>query len=164
MADQRELTRREARRRRAAARLAKFERSKLVCQRVDDAMRRARQILSDRDFVRTMQEHSHSSLPRCLLTPSTLPNDHELTQAEMDKTTLEFVVAWSFFYPTFNNPAIASYLEKVAPRFTLDMKDAFIALVVEGPFPHVLSGHRGRRHPVPYHAPSDEPQKNAKFK
>ena len=64
----------------------------------------------------------------------------------LDEVSLQFVVAWTFIFPLLSNPEAVKFLEKAYPGFVLEMKDTFISLVTEGPFPCALSDFRGRRH------------------
>jgi hypothetical protein len=73
-------------------------------------------------------------------------NQNLSTQQHLDRISLEFVVAWKFLYPLLHNAEAKSYLENAWPGFISDLKDAFIALVIDGPFPRAMSGHRGRKH------------------
>ena len=70
----------------------------------------------------------------------------------LDDVSLQFAILWTFFFPLFDYAVIARCLEDTWPGFILEMKDAFIAIVVKGPFPHVLSGHKGRYHGAHYYA------------
>jgi hypothetical protein len=53
---------------------------------------------------------------------------------------LEFSVVWNFFFPLFANTAITEHLGRASPDPVSELKDTFIALVVEGPFPHMMNG------------------------
>jgi hypothetical protein len=59
---------------------------------------------------------------------------------------LEFTVAWKFLYPFFSDGRATAHIEAASPGFIAAMKDTFIAMVIDGPFPHAMSGHRGRKH------------------
>jgi hypothetical protein len=54
---------------------------------------------------------------------------------EIANQAIQLTVAWPFLFPLLESEAIAKHLEDCWPAFVLDTKDAFIALVVDGPFP-----------------------------
>jgi hypothetical protein len=78
------------------------------------------------------------------------PPDHEavnvLTASEgnFSDCALDFVVAWKFFAPLLSNSALVIHLDTHWPGFTLELRDVFISLVADGPFPYQPIG-RGRR-------------------
>jgi hypothetical protein len=59
----------------------------------------------------------------------------QVTAAEQFRdATIEFIFAWNFLYPLFAKPAVARYLDRSWPGFMLEMKDAFISTMMDGPF------------------------------
>lgn len=145
MSDKRELTRAEMRRQRAIARDVVLQRMNAICERLEIIVAKVRMVLIDKTFREILRSEGVHSIPRILSanTPVGVEGD------SLDRS-LEFVVAWTLLYPMFNKPEIATHLDKAWPGFILQMKDTFIAIVVEGPFPHSLSGHRGRRRGANY--------------
>ncbi len=156
MADKREMTRATARQRRALARTAAGEKAKAVCDRVASAVNKARWVLAEKSFADILRSQGVQTLPRCLLLKNAsihvIGGNSVSDKDKLSEVSLEFAIAWTFLFPLFDNPAIAGHLEKTWPGFILELKDAFITLVVEGPFPHTMSGHRGRRHGTNYHS------------
>jgi hypothetical protein len=155
MTDTREMTRSEMRRRRTLERTDACERATAVCERVALVLSKARRILVDRRFAEILHSQGVQSLPLSLTADDGAPRRDGGKPApakdRLDKVSLEFAIAWTFLFPMFAKPVIANHLEEAWPGFILEMKDVFITLVVEGPFPHVMSGHRGRRHGAYYH-------------
>ena len=145
----RETSRAEARRRRALVRTAASEKANRVCACVVNVLGRARLILADKEFRALLREQGIQTLPSCLsrnsemrrIADATLKSERE----RLDEISLEFVVVWKCFFPLLREPAIEIRLERTWPGFILQLKDTFIALVTEGPFPHAISGHVGNR-------------------
>ena len=152
MIDRREITRSETRRRRATARNAVADKTKAVAELQANALARAREVLADTTVIELLHRHGVHQIPR-VLSPSAIhqidARPDALDSPNVD-CSLEFVVAWALLFPLFKEPDISSYLDTTWPGFILQMKDAFIAIVVEGPFPYAISGYRGRRHTAIY--------------
>uniref|UniRef100_UPI00195358B5 hypothetical protein n=1 Tax=Klebsiella michiganensis TaxID=1134687 RepID=UPI00195358B5 len=55
-------------------------------------------------------------------------------------SSLNFMIAWSFLFPLFSNTHIALHLRRNSPDLIAEMKDAFILLVINGPFPEACCG------------------------
>jgi hypothetical protein len=148
MTNYRESSRREARRKRALVRLVDHQRAQALGERVNLALRNARSAISDKRFVDLLRSHGIQNVPVPLAPASgrsALSPPYNLAEA-----SLEFAIVWSFFFPLFANTAIAEYLRNGRPGLVSELKDTFIALVIEGPFPHMMSGHTGRRHQGEY--------------
>lgn len=58
--------------------------------------------------------------------------------------SLGFVIAWSFLFPLFSNSRIALQIDHCSPNLIGEIKDAFIMLVINGPFPEACC-NRGFR-------------------
>ena len=69
--------------------------------------------------------------------PQSPRNNRSSTAAnkQLEEASLRFVIAWAFLFPLFAKPNIKLYLQRNWPGFIDEMKDAFIGLVMEGPFP-----------------------------
>lgn len=143
----------ETRERNARTRKAAFETANRVRETAARALSTAQLVVADPGFAERLCSAGIETVP-VFLVPQTRDADADRGRVpgngKLDRVSLQFVVVWRFFYPLFSNSEVIAYLEKSWPGFAQDMKDAFIALVVEGPFPHAMSGHRGRRHGTAY--------------
>jgi hypothetical protein len=133
----------EARQRKAAAQ--KIVLDKIATARLGGtrAVEKARLILADGGFVDLLCAQGIQTLPRCLVERRDFPAHGEKgpsVQEGNQADSLDFVVAWAFMFPLFSKPEILNYLEAMWPGFIMEMKDAFIAQVIEGPFPYAMSG------------------------
>lgn len=138
---------RAARRRRALLRKEAVKRAQAVKERLADVVTNARAALADAGFRSLLRSHGTTSFPAPLLKAKRSKKaDSVGHQKRANEVSLDFLIAWSFFFPLFANREIVTFLKTNRPGFIEAMKDAFIAIVIEGPFPHVLSGHRGARH------------------
>jgi hypothetical protein len=148
MADQRKITRARAKLRTASAMQAAEEQAGIRYARIAAALGTVRCILSDGAFVDLVRAHGVQSLPRPLVREDA--PDHEtgtaLTSSEghLSDCALDFAVAWRFFAPLLTNAALVAHLDRRWPGFTLEVRDVFISLVADGPFPYQHLG-RGRR-------------------
>jgi hypothetical protein len=148
MADQRKITRAQAKLRTASARRSAEEQAGLRYARIAALLNTARAILADGVFINLARAHGVQSLPQPLAMQD--EPDHEtgnaLTSSEADFSdcALDFAITWRFFAPLLRNPAIVIHLDTRWPGFTLEVRDVFISLVSDGPFPYQHLG-RGRR-------------------
>lgn len=126
MTKHRELTRRQARVRRALFKSSAERKAKDNRQRARRILDLAQAILSDRGFSARLTEHGVLSVPSRL---------SQLLVGDDIDCSLDFLIAWNFFYPLLRQPGISHHLENGWPGFIADLKDTFIALVVDGPFP-----------------------------
>jgi hypothetical protein len=145
----REESRFERRSRRMLARQEAMQTINKNCDRVTNVLNSVRTALTDGAFVDLLHAQGVRTLPRPLVEAGIRAHrtcSHLTAGKEhLHEASLDFVIAWTFFFPLFSNSTIATHMDRVWPGFILELKDAFIALVVEGPFPHAMSGHRGRR-------------------
>ena len=149
MMDRRDASRWEMRHQRAQEKVKALAKTSAATERASSAVNKARCILADPTFADTLRSQGILSVP-LVLTKSepqspALGGNLAASKAYLNEVSLDFVIAWRFFYPFFSNSMIEGYLERSWPGFILEMKDAFIAIVVEGPFPQPMSGFRGRR-------------------
>jgi hypothetical protein len=148
MADQRKITRAQAKLRTASARRAADEQAVVRYARITAALGIVRSILADGAFINLVRAHGVQSLPRPLLMRDA--PDHEtgkalkLSEGHLSDCALDFAVAWRFFAPLLSNTALVTHLDARWPGFTLELRDVFILLVADGPFPYQHLG-RGRR-------------------
>jgi hypothetical protein len=143
MTDARELSRRRARMARATVRDAEVRKAVALIERVGMVLFNARRALDDATFRHALKTHGIADVPALQVPASPPPEPRD---ASSHGLCLEFVVAWRFFYPLFSDAAMVEALELTQPGFIAEIKDVFIALVTDGPFPHAISGFRGRRH------------------
>jgi hypothetical protein len=150
MADRRELTRREAQRKRVAAKLADSQKINATCELATRVLQQARSMVNDPNFVPILASRDIQSIPANLAVaedgPKLTRSDGAFTEEQLRRVALEFTVAWKFLYPFFSDGHASAYIETACPGFIAAMKDTFIAMVIDGPFPHAMSGHRGRKH------------------
>lgn len=99
-------------------------------------MDRARLVLADREFRELLREQGVQTIPNSLseIEPKAPGGSKSKGEERLDAISLEFVVAWKFFFPLMGISAIEVRLERTWPGFIGQLKDAFITLVTEGPF------------------------------
>jgi hypothetical protein len=66
--------------------------------------------------------------------------DANYSQEKLSNTALEFAAAWAFLYPLLSNRVIVDHLQSNWPEFVIEFRDAFILLVLNGPFPQECCG------------------------
>ena len=136
-----------AQRRRAAAKVIAFQKTNDTTELLENALDKARKALTDKAFHQLLHAHGVHFIPRVLWTKAPVgAAKNQAPDALVLDCSLKFVLAWTLLFPLFKKPDVAKYLDTAWPGFIQQMKDAFIAVVVDGPFPHSMSGHRGRRH------------------
>ena len=150
MTEARDASRREARRRRAVEKSEAQTKAETLGARVAEVMSEARVIVNDEHFIELVKLQGICTVPALLSFPcgpgASKQNVTAPNKKYLDQTSLTFLIAWSFFFPLLSNTEIVAFLEKRWPRFVWDLKDAFITIVINGPFPVAISGHKGRRH------------------
>jgi hypothetical protein len=148
MADHRKIARAQAKLRTASARRIAEEYAGVKYARIAAALGTVRSILADSAFIDLVQAHGVPSLPRPLVKQDTADREanNALGSSETDLSdcSLEFAVAWRFFAPLLSNPVLVTHIDTRWPGFTLELRDVFISLVADGPFPFQPIG-RGRR-------------------
>lgn len=137
MVDFRELRRSEARKRRLLEKLGNDQRELIQHARIGRALDQMRVIVADETFGKLAHTHGIQSVPQLLL------NREESNSCSLDRS-LDFVIAWRFFSQFLYEPMTAAFLDNRWPGFSLELRDIFIALVADGPFPTELRG-RDRR-------------------
>ncbi|MCW0221517.1 MAG: hypothetical protein OJI67_24540 [Prosthecobacter sp.] len=130
---------------RAKARAVAADRAQKTRLTVDVAVGRCRGVMSDRKFRAILVDLGVKDAPRLLLRAEA----SEDSERSFGDPSLYFAVAWSFFKPLFDEPIVVAYLNKKWPEFVMEMKDAFISLVLDGPFPACADVGRPRRAPFP---------------
>jgi hypothetical protein len=148
MADQRKITRSQAKLRVASAKRTADEKALVKRTRVAAALGLARTILADGAFTSLVRAHGVETLPQPLMTQD--PPDGKTGNAPKSSEryagdcALDFAVAWRFFAPLLNNQAVVILLDTRWPGFTLELRDVFISLVADGPFPYQPIGRERR--------------------
>ena len=109
-------------------------------------------MISDGAFCELLRSAGIETVPM-VSCPQSPRNNRSSTAAnkQLEEASLRFVIAWAFLFPLFAKPNIKLYLQRNWPGFIDEMKDAFIGLVMEGPFPPAngayfvteISGHQG---------------------
>lgn len=86
--------------------------------------------VSDPSFREMLKDAGVASAPKRLMAVRSSPGqDFRILDSARD-----FAVAWAFLYPLFRDSRTASQIDKNWPGFIAQVKDAFIALAVDGPF------------------------------
>jgi hypothetical protein len=137
MVDLRDTRRAEARKRRVLERLGADQRELNKHLRIGRALDQMRLILADETFVNLVHTHGIQSIPGLLSQQNSFVPD------ALDRS-LDFIVAWRFFSPFIYDPVTAVFLETRWPGFALELRDIFISIVADGPFPHELRGRERR--------------------
>ena len=136
MVDLREQRRAETRKRRVLEKLGGDQREAIKHGRIGRLLDQLKGVVADETFSKFVHARGIQSVPNILSPQSSLPPD-------IDRS-LAFVVSWRFFAPFLYDPVTATYLEMRWPGLITEMKDVFIDLVADGPFPHEPRG-RDRR-------------------
>lgn len=140
MVEMRDIRRAEARKRKVLAKLGADQQERVKNARIRRVLNQMRQILRDEAFIRLVHAQGVRDIPTLLV-------QHDGAEAGETTTldrSLDFVVAWRFFSPLLYEPVTADYLDTHWPGFGLELRDIFIAIVADGPFPQEQRG-RGRR-------------------
>lgn len=137
MVDMREVRRAEARKRRVFEQLGADQREFVKHIRIGAALELMRVVIADESFALLMQTHGVHSIPK-LLSQTCIPRNEAVDRS------LDFVVAWRFFAPFLYDAVTAAVLDSRWPGFSLELRDIFISIVADGPFPHDFRG-RDRR-------------------
>lgn len=136
MVDLREQRRAETRKRRVLEKLGGDQREAIKHGRIGRLMDQLKDVVADETFRKFVHTRGIQSVPHILGPQCSLPSD-------LDRS-LAFVVSWRFFAPFLYDPVTATYLEMRWPGLIAEMKDVFIDLVSDGPFPYESRG-RDRR-------------------
>lgn len=137
MVNLRDLRRAEARRRRVIERLGIEQRERLKTIRIKAAIDQLRLVVADESFRQLLHADGTLSLPE-VLTGETRERSIALD------ASLEFLITWRFISPLLYDPRIGAFLETRWPRLTMELRDIFIALVADGPFPYEERGRPPR--------------------
>lgn len=137
MVDLRELRRVEARKRRVLEKLGDDQRETIRHVRIGKALDQLRAIIADETFAKFIYTRGIQSIPRLLL------REHDPDAQQLDRS-LDFVIVWRFFSPFLYDTITAAFIDKRWPGFSLELRDIFISIVADGPFPFEPRG-RDRR-------------------
>lgn len=151
MNDAREASRSKMRKRRAEANAEEIEKVQVSRRFIDTTVKKIYVVMRDQDFRKKISEEGVRTIPTLFAKNATSASSSEnLAGTKFGDASLDFAVAWSFFYPLSENQAIAAYLNSKWPQFIPELKDAFISLVLNGPFPQECCGiGRPARKPFP---------------
>lgn len=139
MVDIREMRRAESRKRRVMEKLGGDQREVIKHVRIGKALDQLKSIVADETFGKFIHTHGIQTVPRLLsaegsLAPAPQPLDR----------SLDFIIAWRFFSPFLYNAVTAAFLDNRWPGLSLELRDIFISIVADGPFPPEPRG-RDRR-------------------
>jgi hypothetical protein len=137
MVDIRDTRRAEARKRRVLETLGADQRELTKHLRIGKALVQMRLIIADETFCKLIHAHGMQSIPGLL-------SQHRGLQTEPLDRSLDFIVAWRFFAPFLYDAVTATFLDTRWPGFSLELRDIFILIVADGPFPQEVRG-RDRR-------------------
>lgn len=137
MVDLRELRRAESRKRRVLEKLGDDQRETIRHIRIGKALEQMRAIVSDETFSKFIYTRGIQSIPRLLT------QEHNSEVQPLDRS-LDFVIAWRFFSPFIYDAVTSAFIDKRWPGFSLELRDIFISIVADGPFPFEPRG-RDRR-------------------
>ena len=127
MVRQRDISRREVRSKRADEEALFSHRLKLSQECAASAIARLKTALSDQDVISKLAGHKRTSIPDWLAS-----TDCERVKSQTDPT-VQFLVAWKFFYPLLSDADLAQTIDMRCPGLVQEMKDAFIAIIMDGP-------------------------------
>jgi hypothetical protein len=133
----RDLRRLEARRRRVIERLGTEQRERIKKNRINTALGQLRLVLADETFRILMHAQGVTNLPEILISEPPVKTN------SLDPS-LDFLIAWRFIAPLLYDDQIGVFLETRWQRLTIELRDLFIALVADGPFPHEERGRPPR--------------------
>ena len=151
MVNNQELRRQKARDLRSIASAEGAAKARANCELACGVLKQARAVLSDPSFIELIVCFDIKSIPRCLSSSSEKTLDCAAVRTsrastdQLGNVALEFGVAWRFFYPLLSSTQIRTHLDTEWPTFVPSLKDAFIALVMDGPFPEAIRGGRARK-------------------
>lgn len=138
MVNLREQRRSEARRRNVIEKLGIEQRERLKSIRIKSALDQLKLVLSDETFRTLIHAHGVIDVPDVLL------KNNSRGASALDEV-LDFLIAWRFIAPLLYDESIGSFLETHWQRLTIELRDVFIALVADGPFPHEERGRPPRK-------------------
>lgn len=124
---QRDISRRAARSKRADEEALFSHRMNLSRARAATALKQMKLALSDQRFAAKLIQKKYTSIPVGLV--------GESSQGALHRTdaTVQFLVAWKFFYPLLADEDIVQTANRLWPGLMSEVKDAFIAIIMDGP-------------------------------
>lgn len=95
--------------------------------RAATALKQMKLALSDQRFAAKLIQKKYTSIPVGLV--------GESSQGALHRTdaTVQFLVAWKFFYPLLADEDIVQTANRLWPGLMSEVKDAFIAIIMDGP-------------------------------
>jgi len=127
MVRQRDISQREARSKRANEEALFSRRLKMSQERATSAIILLRTALSDQNVISKLVSQKHTSIPHWLAS-----TDCEGLKLKIDPT-VQFLAAWKFFYSLLSDEELVRTIGECYPELVHEMKDAFIAIIMDGP-------------------------------
>ena len=139
MSGRREFLSEQARSRRRVAKCLAARNAIIQALKVRSAISQTRTILANLGFLAHLRSAHIFSIPSRLQIQ--IEDQHDSCQIDglpddFGDIALDFMVAWKFMSPLFCESTILEFIEAEWPGFVADMKDVFILMVTNGPFPH----------------------------
>lgn len=139
MSGRREILRNRARTRRSVAKCLAAQKATDQHHRIQATIDQTCSIVSNECFLALLRRARIVSVP-CLLN---IENSNHIDTPCLDRTPdgfdnsmMDFMVAWKFMSPLFDDAKFVEYFETAWPGFIGNMKDVFISIVTSGPFPN----------------------------
>lgn len=127
MTGRREILRQRAKSRRDVARAVAQQQKDARLSHVSKILNHIREMTADPAFVEVALAQGIDTVP-CSIASTEIPRSDS-------NDILVFIVAWKFVTPMFNDAELSQLIETKWPGFIAEMKDVFISLVTDGPFP-----------------------------
>lgn len=124
---QRDISRRATRSQRAEEEAQLSRRMNLSRELAEAALKRLQLALSDPKFVEKLIRKKLTTVPAGLMSESSPGTLHQID------ATVRFLVAWKFFYPLLADEDIVRTADRLWPGLVSEVKDAFIAIIMDGP-------------------------------
>ena len=83
--------------------------------------------LSDQNVISKLVSQKHTDIPDWLASA-----DCEGLKLQVDPTA-QFLAAWKFFYSLLSDEELVRTIGRCCPGLVQEMKDAFIAIIMDGP-------------------------------
>lgn len=139
--EQREISRAKMRKRRSEARDEEAQRLRAARVIVAATVDRLYDVMTDSDFLEFLRLEGVKTIPAVIHNKAEPRVDKDdCNDALFENTALTFLAAWSFFHPLFERTAIKNFIDFRWPELSSALKDAFILLVLNGPFPQECCG------------------------
>lgn len=137
MVSKRELACERARTQRALVLQREQRAAELRQAKLDRLLDCIRQILAHDDFAQLALSHGVKSVPKCLVSGfNTAESSEVITRSTViAQQTTAFIVAWKFMSSILQDQEIRDFIADRWPDFISEIKDVFIGIATNGPFP-----------------------------